>query len=260
MKNIKVLFIGCGNMWEAILKSFLDFWFNPKNIFISERRDEKKKYLKEKYNVETEILPKDFQIIILAIKPQQISDLKIKIPENCLVISILAWTKIETIQEKLWAKKVARIMPNLPLMFGKWMSTFYWQNLNKEEKDMIIWIFSQSWKIFELESEEKMHQSTLLAGSWPWFYFHFVSSFEKLAINYWFSQKEAEMLAKETIIWSAEVLKNSEDSAKIWQERVTSKWWTTEATIQEFWKLWLENIFEKALKKWIERSEELGNK
>lgn len=257
MKNKKILFIGCGNMWEAVLKSFLDFWFNPKNIFISEKTDKKKQYLTKNYWVNI-WKSEEFEILILAIKPQQIWDLNLNIWKNCLVISILAGTKIAKIKDVLSVKKVARIMPNLPLMFWNWMSTFFWENLDKNEKELIIWVFSQSWKIFELESEEKMHQSTLLAGSWPWFYFYFVSIFEKIAKNYWFSEKEAEFLARETMIWSWKVLENSEDSAETWKKRVCSKWWTTESAIEEFKKLWLENIFEKSIKKGVERSEKLG--
>lgn len=102
-----------------------------------------------------------------------------------------------------------------------------------------------------------MHKSTLLAGSGPGFYFYFVSIFEKIALDYWFSKEEAIDLARQTLIWSAEVLKKSEDSAETWQSRVTSKGWTTERSIEEFEKLWLEEVFKKSLDKWIERSREL---
>ena len=122
-------------MGEALLIGLLKKnLFNKKNIAVSEKQEERIKFLKQKYSQITFIkdnqsLVKNSSVIILAIKPQDMESLLKEISPlltaSHLIISIAAGIKISFI-EKIIQKKfpIIRAMPNLPALIGEGITAY----------------------------------------------------------------------------------------------------------------------------------------
>lgn len=126
----KLTIIGAGSMSEAFLSGInkSSFIFGD-NIMVTNRSIEVRlqelqtKYgIKYSYNLQS--LMSDADAIILAMKPKDVKAslkrIKEFVPENTLLISILAGVSIKSI-EKLLDKKIpiARAMPNTSATIGK---------------------------------------------------------------------------------------------------------------------------------------------
>jgi pyrroline-5-carboxylate reductase len=65
---------------------------------------------------------------VLSIKPQSLpkvgKDLHSKIHPDALVLSIIAGTRISTLQNKLYHDRIVRAMPNTPGQLGKGMTVW----------------------------------------------------------------------------------------------------------------------------------------
>ena len=72
-------FIGAGNMAEALIKGVINAeLYAPENVFVSDIRAERLKFLSEKYGViaceKNSELASKAQIVVLSIKPQKMTD------------------------------------------------------------------------------------------------------------------------------------------------------------------------------------------
>ena len=120
---MKIAFIGGGNMGEAILAAMLNKKLAiSKDITVSDVSEARRHYLMQKYfiavstnNIEA---IKDKDIILLAIKPQTLTDitteLKGHLKPNQLVISIIAGARLGRLTEGLNHHSIVRSMPNTP--------------------------------------------------------------------------------------------------------------------------------------------------
>ena len=262
-KNKTVLFIGCGNMGEPVLNSFIKAGFSPENIFVQVRTEEKINKLSKIYGIKNaDLLDKELErgidILVLAVKPQQLNEIDYKKPrinKNTILFSILAGKTIKVLEEATKVTKIARVMPNLPLMIGKGMSTFFVQELNEEEKNMVANVLSAGGEYLELKKEEDMHAATQIAGASPGIFFHLCSIYKNIAKEYGFSEESAERLTKQAFIGTGAFFeKNKEKTADELYKMVASKGGTTEATRNKFEELKLEETFRRAVRAGVERS------
>jgi len=258
--NKKILFIGCGNMGEPVLDSFLRVGIKQKNIFLQENSPKRTNLILDKYQINP-YQKQQVDFIILAIKPQQLAEIqfsKINTDQNTTIVSILAGTTIQTIQKISNITKIIRVMPNLPLIYKKGMSTFFVQNISSAEKKFITEVFSKSGKILELKKEEDLNITTLLAGSGPGIFFYFCNLLKQITVEKGFTTEQADLLINETFIGSAQLLQKSKKSTQDLQSMVTSKGGTTEAAINTYEKILLKDYFQQGIEQGIKRSEELS--
>ena len=121
-------FIGGGNMAEAMIKGIRQS--GMKDIIVSEPREERRQYLEQTYSVKTtsdnrEVV-KDSQIIILAVKPQNMDDVTAgisgTITDDKIVVSIAAGITLSYLSSRLKTSKIIRVMPNTPALVQESMS------------------------------------------------------------------------------------------------------------------------------------------
>ncbi len=277
--NKKILFIGCGNMGEPVLKAFLNVGVSPSDIFIKTKTKESSKNLSKKYSVnvyesKNQNHPKgnplsrsnrdpyqgdfpSFDVVILAVKPQKIEEVdfsEISMSDDVLIISLLAGKEINKLKEITGKNKIVRVMPNLPLIVGKGMTTFFAEGLSIIEKEFIKSVFSKSGEVIELESEDDMHIATLMAGSMPGIFYYLCSILEDITNEYGFTKEQSQQLIKEAFIGSAELLNQSNETFKDLQERVSSKGGITETTTNEMEKLGIMKVFKRAIERGVDKS------
>ncbi|MER2116388.1 MAG: NAD(P)-binding domain-containing protein, partial [Solibacillus isronensis] len=123
----KVIFIGAGSMAEALIHGWIKKnVINPHALFISNRSNkERLKELVESYDVnllEDHTQLQDADLVILAMKPKDArAAMEIIAPHlgaDTAIISVLAGVTIETIEQYLGSRSIARVMPNTSATIG----------------------------------------------------------------------------------------------------------------------------------------------
>jgi len=242
---MRIGIIGFGNMgsaiWEKISQHYSVFVFDKnENLFLNKKEIQKADSLEE-------LLEKS-DVIILAIKPQDLDDLAEKIypySKDKLFISIMVSISIKYLTEKLPHSKIIRVMPNLPAQIGKGLSIISeGYSDNKNEINFTKEIFSYVGKTLIVD-EKLMNIITAISGSGPGFYFKlvenfdyekrqeflklFISTLQELTEEFGFSKEQSEILAKETGFGAEAYLQEIKIDPTSACKKVASKGGTTEA-------------------------------
>lgn len=240
MKN--VLLFGYGKMGSSIARGWsikeLDF-----NFFIIEKdaflrkiatNDGFKTYENIKHINETKN-PEFFDIIFLAVKPQQMENTvksfyKFNLHKSVFV-SIAAGLSFSWFRNNINTEvKIVRAMPNLPASIGFGVTGYCKsKNLSKDEDKNVHTLLSAFSKVVYLKNESLIDNVTAISGSGPGYIFYLVEVLSQIGVDQGLSIKDAKTLAKETLIGSARLVETSNDDPKTLKENVTSPGGTTEA-------------------------------
>lgn len=249
---MKVQIIGCGNMWEAILKAMLQSCFDANSIWVTEKREEKKEYLKDAYSINIWNNP-DVDIILLWIKPQQLQDIDFSIyNKNAILVSILTGKTIYQLKEISWLENVIRVMPNLAIMAGYGTVWYVWDN-----DDLVNKIFGASSQVIKLKDEDQIDKITTVSGSSPAYFLYLAELLEKQSIELGFDAQQSKEMVKQVLIGTAKVLESSDMSISQFKDNITSKWWTTKAALDKFEELDMEKILAEGIQNAYKRAKEL---
>ena len=265
---MKILIIGGGNMGKTYADSFIaSHAIQRDDLYILEHFEEKVNYFKSLGFKNVFFQPDDFikemDLIILAIKPQDIQALfpKIRryISENQTILSIMAGVPMSTISQGLTTRKIVRAMPNLPAQIGMGMTGFTSaEEVSKEEVFNIQNLLNTTGKSLYFDDESKLDAVTAISGSGPAYVFYFMDAMIGTAMNMGFTKVQSEMLVEQTFIGAIHLLNVHNISCKEWISRVASKGGTTEAALIKFEEAKLAENIEVGLKAALQRAVELG--
>ena len=142
--TFKVGIIGVGNMGEALLAGLVHSGFNPSDICIAVKREERGVELNKKYGVEvvSASIAAGSEVVLLGVKPKDILDLtssiKSSLKPGSLVISVAAGKTISSFETILGLHAIARVMPNTPTMLGKGMAGIsYNSQVSPQQKEVV---------------------------------------------------------------------------------------------------------------------------
>lgn len=204
-------------------------------------------------------------LYILACKPQQLKDLvdllkqnKLTLRKDSVVISLLAGTSVKTISELLEHDKVVRVMPNTPVQCGRGVNLLYSSSaLEASERQLVAEVFSAGAKVYTLESEQRLDDLTVIAGSGPGYIFEFARIFQSYLESSGLDSESSKEMVSEVFLGTALLMTQSETSFEDLRNQVTSKRGVTEAALDSFKKDNLENIFADGLKAARKRIDQL---
>ena len=265
MKTIGI--IGCGNMGEAILRGIISTNIvRAKNIFISDINSSQLDCIKNAYKVNVgfnnSIVAKSSDVIILAVKPQDMASTLAGISQELnkkkLLISIAAGMKTKKILSFLDNNvPVVRVMPNMPALIGKGVSAISKDSASARHRKDAGRIFSSIGEVVEIR-EKDFDAVTAISGSGPAYFFYLVEVLIKSAVKLGLKKDVARKLAVKTAYGSVCLLDQLKQDPASLRKKVTSKGGTTEAVFKLFKKKNLDKIFEEGIKKASQRSKELG--
>lgn len=265
---MKVLIVGYGNMGKTYANSFISSRFiKPEDIFILVRRD-------TSLSVDTSI-PKtnfshlaskkisDFDIVILAVKPQDFAFLALSIKpylkDNQIIFSVMAGITLSTLESQLSCSKIVRSMPNIPTQIGMGMTVFTASaNVDRKELFIIQNLINTTGKSVYVENEKLIDAATAISGSGPAYVFYFMKSMINAAVELGFNESEAELLINQTFMGSVAIQNSYSLSNEEWIAKVASKGGTTESALKVFEKGLLEKTIVEAVKAANDRALELG--
>jgi pyrroline-5-carboxylate reductase len=237
----KVVFVGAGNMAEAIVSGMVAANFcAPEKIIMTDVRPERLADLEREYRVSTSTdncVVKNAEIVVLAVKPQVMNEvLKGLAPvlrTETLIISIAAGIPTAKIEAALGGKhRVVRVMPNMPALIGQGASAIA-SGANADEADLEVaeTILGCVGLVVRV-NEKEIDAVTALSGSGPAYVFYLLEGMLAAAEKMGLDKETARKLALKTVEGAARLMEDSGEAADGLRTKVTSKGGTTEAAIR----------------------------
>jgi len=265
---MKIGFIGGGNMAEALIKGIRGLGRGGREeIFVSEPREDRRKYLEQSYGIQATSSNKEVavscNIIILAVKPQNmetvLDEISPDITEEKTVVSIAAGITLAFLSSKLKTKKLIRVMPNTPALVQKGMTVMsLCECFSDTDMAAVREILMSIGELIVLP-EKYMDAVTAVSGSGPAFIAFFIEAMMAAGVKLGLSEDNAFTLAVQTAIGTAKLLETGMTPSKL-REMVTSPGGTTAAGLNVFKDKGLADIISASLTAAKNRAEELGRK
>jgi pyrroline-5-carboxylate reductase len=256
-------------MGEAILAAVLGKKLAaPAGISVSDISESRREYLKKQYGISVTENSReavgDKDIIILAVKPQNIpdvlADLKGHVKSSQLVLSIAAGISIGTISRGLGHDKVVRAMPNTPAQIGLGITGWTAAAVTPGQKEWSRAILDTMGQEIYFDEESSLDMVTAVSGSGPAYLYLFAESMIDAAVSIGLSRQNAEALVSQTVLGAAQLLVKSGKLPAELRRAVTSKGGTTERAIIVFEQGGLAKLVESAVRAAYLRARELGSK
>jgi pyrroline-5-carboxylate reductase len=268
-KKLKIGLIGCGNMGRAIISACSrgGLTANSEFVVFDKSREQVlagKKLLKFKIAADMKQLVSSSNVLIIAVKPQDIDEVLSAISlelNGHLVISIAAGITIDYLEKSLGKKaKIIRVMPNMAAMVSSSISAItLGKQAKKNDLAVALKIFSSVGETVVLD-EKYMDAFTAICGSGPAYVFYFIEALSKAAEKSGFNDQQAQKFALATAAGAIKLLEITKECPQNLRAKVTSKGGTTFAGISVFENKGLISIVEQAVLAAATRSKELAKK
>lgn len=271
LNDKNIMFIGGGNIAQALITGLLGKGLSPTQITVSEPNADTRQYFQQK-NITT-IDPQDetavhaaiqqANILVLAVKPQVMPSVISSfghILKEQLVISIAAGLDTAALSKMLGGyQTIIRAMPNTPAMIQMGATGLYASDhITPSQKDLAYELMSASGLVLWVEQESLLHAVTAVSGSAPAYFFYMLESMIEGAMSLGLSKKQASALAMQTALGSAQMSIVSDDEPAQLRKKVTSPNGTTQAAIELMQDKDVSRHIQDAMKACYERSIELS--
>lgn len=265
----KIVFIGSGNMGEALLGGLLKAELtNPENITATDVRQDRLEEISSKWNVATTTdnikAVSSADIIMLCVKPQALRDvlesIKETIREDQLIISIIAGITTRTISKFIGKNNpVVRVMPNIPAVVDEGASgVCVGEFADDTHKEIAMKILGAVGEV-EAVSEELMDVVTGLSGSGPAYIYMVIEALTDGGVMMGLPRNIATRLATQTVLGSAKLVRETNVHPAVLKDQVTTPGGTTILAIKELEESGLRPMLIRAVETATNRSRELSH-
>lgn len=259
MKELGI--IGVGKMGESILRGIINKKvFKEKEIIIYDVDKEKCALLEEEDFEIAETIEEVFneaETILLAIKPQNFKELRIK-DTNKLIISIAAGISIEKLKEFFGENLYIRVMPNTGALINKAVSVIAADdNVTMKDMKIALKIFNAIGVTYQV-IEDQIDDLTPLNGSMPAYVYYFMKAFIDSAVLRGIDYNLAREIVAHTLISSANMVLENPKTIEELIKDVCSPKGTTIAGLEVLEENELLRIIDEASIACSKRAKELG--
>lgn len=268
MEDIKLGFIGGGNMAHSLIGGLIADGFSAGNIWASDPNADKLANLAEAFAVQTSVdnqtIVDNTDVVVLAVKPQVMkavaSELDVGKRPDSLFVSVAAGIRLDALSSWLGSQPaLIRCMPNTPALVqsgatGMFANTRVSSRQREIAESVLRAVGVTAW----VEDEAMLDIVTALSGSGPAYFFLVMEAMERSAIELGLPSETARLLTLQTAFGAAKMAMESEESVQQLRQRVTSPGGTTERAIQALRDGGLEALFHRALSAAQRRSVELA--
>lgn len=268
-KDLKVGFIGGGNMARAIAGGLLRAGHTPTAIAVAEpsaTAREKISALGAGLRVTTANpeVARDADVLVLAVKPQVMPGVIAELagvtrPAGQLLISIAAGVSLAALSRALGSAPAVRIMPNQPALIGEGMSALAAStDATAAHRAQALYIAEATGCALWLADESLMDAVTAVSGSGPAYFYLLMEIMEQCAIELGLPPDAARKLVRQTALGAACMAGTSNEDLTALRESVTSPGGTTAAALAVLERAGLSAIVKRALTAARDRGAELG--
>jgi pyrroline-5-carboxylate reductase len=209
-------------------------------------------------------LAQQCQVIILAVKPQQVplvlAELKPALTARHLLISVAAGVTLDRLTVESGTQRVIRVMPNMPCLVGQGASAYSLGSA--ATADDAAWVDSMLRAVggtCQLD-ESLLDAVTGLSGSGPAFVYVMIEALSDGGVRMGLPRDVATRLAAQTVAGAAEMVLASGEHPGILKDRVASPGGTTIAGLQALEDHGVRSGLMAAVVAATRRSQELGQK
>ena len=265
---MKIGFIGCGNMANAIIKGIVQN-DSPEieKLLAYDVYTPASEQLKNSYNAlilsnEYEVAEKS-DIVILAVKPNVIGSVLQKISKAVaqtqpLIISIAAGKTLEFLRTNLKAPaRIVRVMPNINARVGEAISAYCCtESVTKKDKKNVEFLMSCVGKIMPLD-ENYFALFGVIGGCAPAYTYMFIDALARAAVKNGMKKSDALKIAAQTVYGSAKMIMESDEHP--WQliDSVCSPGGTTIEGVLSLQNDGFESAVHNAVQKALDKDKKL---
>ncbi len=176
---MKVTFIGCGNLVQAIIKGLAQSSRPMNEFYFYSPSQLKAKELASRYggNHLDDLQGHQSEIVVLAFKPQQLQagmNNAHRVTSNeSLVVSLLAAVDLATLKKHISAQAYLRLMTNTSCAYQKGVSTYLSTEQN-EKTQYWLDLMKKVSSLYQMQNEQQIDYLTGLNGSGPAFLYYFL--------------------------------------------------------------------------------------
>jgi pyrroline-5-carboxylate reductase len=258
-------------MAEAILARLLSQnLYPPSAVLVSEPQPQRRLFWQETYQVQVTAdnrvaAEAGAEVLLLAIKPQILETVAAEIADSSsfsaktLVISILAGVPLHRLEALFPNQPTIRAMPNTPATVGAGMTAIS-QGKGVEELHLSLAraIFKAVGEVVEVP-ESLMDAVTGLSGSGPAYVALMVEALADGGVAAGLPRAIAAQLALQTVLGTAQLLREKGWHPAELKDRVTSPGGTTIAGVAQLERAGFRSALIEAVKAACRRSQELGS-
>lgn len=260
MNDETIAFLGAGNMAEALIRGLLDNNVLPATSLIAhDIRPERLEELRQRYGIRTG--PPEADIIVLAVKPQQMSAAlsSFVLRPSSLLISIAAGVTTARIERELGGQpRVVRVMPNTPALVGAGAAALckgrYATDADLATAESVLGAVGITVRV----EESLMDAVTALSGSGPAYIFYVTEAMIAAGIAQGLPAEVARRLAIQTVAGAGRLMSETGEDPGRLREKVTSPGGTSEAALKVFRDRKLAEVFAEAIAAATRRGRELA--
>ena len=212
-ENIKIGFIGCGNMGGAIARAISRI--SQTTLYISEPNKAKAEEISKELGAkisDSESVCECVDFLFLAIKPNLFDSvlptLKAALSKNpdAVVVTMAAGVRIEKAEALLGTRPIIRIMPNTPVALGCGMITWCKNSLVTESaKEAFLHLMSEAGTLDEIP-ENMIDAASAVAGCGPAFVYMFIEALADGGVECGLPRDKAMLYAAKTLSGAAEMV------------------------------------------------------
>jgi pyrroline-5-carboxylate reductase len=261
-------FLGAGKMASALAKGFLEAGLTDadgiiaSDIFEPARESFSKAVGARATASNIEVL-KFASVIILAVKPDQISEVLLDIArpftKDHLLISIAAGVRLSKLEGGLGpAAKVIRVMPNTPALVGASATAFaLGKAATAADGDLALKLFSSVGVAYQVK-ESLLDAVTGLSGSGPAYAYMMIEALSDGGVAAGLPRDVATRLAAQTLLGAAKMVLETGLHPGALKDMVTSPGGTTIEGIHELEKAGIRGALMNAVRSATDKSKKLG--
>ena len=233
----RILFIGAGNMAEALIQGLLKSGIAAADrIRVTDIQLDRIAHFLSTYGVggssDNAAEAQSADLIVLAVKPQTLpallQSLRPALGAQQLLLSIAAGIPIAAIRAAAGdAPRIVRSMPNTPALVGKGVAAICGDAADLDTAELIL---SAAGTVVRVE-EEQMDAVTAISGSGPAYAFYLMEAMQEAADRLGLEKATADQLISATIEGAGALVRQTGEAPATLRARVTSKGGTTEAAI-----------------------------
>ena len=267
MSNMRIAFIGAGNMASSLIGGLLAKGLDAAQIRASDPGAETRARVSAEHGIElfadNAQAVQDADVIVIAVKPQVMKavcqDLRAHLEPHQLLISIAAGITCTSLQNWLGNQPLVRCMPNTPALLGKGVSgLFATAAVTAEQRQQAEDLLSAVGIAVWVDTEAQIDAVTAVSGSGPAYFFLLIEAMADAGVKLGLPREVARQLAEQTALGAAHMAVASDVDAAELRRRVTSPAGTTEAAIKSFQADGFAASVEKALSTAAHRSAEMA--
>jgi pyrroline-5-carboxylate reductase len=258
----RVLMIGCGRMGGALLTRWVgagQYRFTVVSPSGTRRFPDTVRAVRGAKELDSD----QFDLIVIAVKPQQIKDVipayvPFMDPHGSL-LSLAAGFSAASLTDLLGPLPICRVMPNLPVAIGEGVSALYADvQLTQAHRRIIDALMKPTGTLLWVDSEDELDRVTAVAGSGPGYALEVARCWVQAGEAMGFSPAVARALVLGTLKGSVSLALESDATLATLRDGVTSKNGTTEAGLTALnGESQLEALFHQTLNAAYARAQEL---